>query len=43
MYFLQVSPDIPQFVQMIGPHPNTFKGKSGRIDELIGLISKKCR
>lgn len=39
----QVSPDIPQLVQMIGPHPNTFKGTSPRVDELIEEISKKVR
>lgn len=42
-FLFQVSPDIPQFVQMIGPNPSTFKGASGRIDELIAVISKKCR
>jgi len=41
--FVTVSPDIPQLVQMIGPHPNTFKNTSARCDELIELISKKVR
>jgi len=41
--FVTVSPDIPQLVQMIGPHPNTFKGTSARVDELIEQISKKVR
>lgn len=41
--FILVSPDIPQFVQMIGPHPKDFRGKSTRIDELIDQISKKVR
>lgn len=39
----QVSADIPQLVQMIGPHPKTFKGSSERCDELIDAISKKVR
>lgn len=39
----QVSPDIPQLVQMIGPHPSTFKGTSPRVDEIIAEISKKVR
>lgn len=43
MFVRQVSPDIPQLVQMIGPHPSTFKGTSDRIDELIAQISKKVR
>jgi hypothetical protein len=41
--FIFVSPDIPQLVQMIGPNPKEFKGKSDRIDELIEVISKKVR
>ncbi|XP_058063666.1 uncharacterized protein LOC131213610 [Anopheles bellator] len=41
--FVQVSPDVPQFVQMIGPHPKNFKGKSERVDTLIEQISKKVR
>nr|XP_040237342.2 uncharacterized protein LOC120958536 [Anopheles coluzzii] len=41
--FVQVSPDVPQFVQMIGPHPKNFKGKSERVDALIEQISKKIR
>lgn len=43
IFNFQVSPDIPQLVQMIGPHPKTFKGTSSRIDELIDQISKKVR
>lgn len=41
--FVNVSPDVPQFIQMIGPHPNTFKGTSQRIDELIDQISVKVK
>lgn len=41
--FVFVSPDIPQLVQMIGPNPKDFKGKSARIDEMIDIISKKVR
>ncbi|XP_062700707.1 uncharacterized protein LOC109401916 [Aedes albopictus] len=41
--FVMVSPDVPQFIQMIGPHPKTMRGKSERINELIDLISKKVR
>ncbi|XP_055618229.1 uncharacterized protein LOC129763316 [Toxorhynchites rutilus septentrionalis] len=41
--FVQVSPDVPQFIQMIGPHPKTLRGKSERINELIDQISKKVR
>lgn len=41
--FVNVSPDVPQFIQMIGPHPKTLRGKSDRINELIDLISKKVR
>lgn len=41
--FILVAADIPQLVQMIGPHPKNFKGKSNRIDEVIDLISKKVR
>lgn len=39
----QVSADIPQLVQMIGPHPKSFKGSSSRCDELIDQISQKVR
>lgn len=39
----QVSADIPQLVQMIGPHPKSFKGSSTRCDELIDQISRKVR
>lgn len=43
-FFLnQVSIDIPQLVQMIGPDPKTLKGVSGRVDELIDQIAKKLR
>lgn len=41
--FVMVSPDVPQFIQMIGPHPKTLRGKSERINELIDQISKKVR
>lgn len=41
--FVNVSPDVPQFIQMIGPHPKTLRGKSDRINELIDQISKKVR
>lgn len=41
--FVFVSPDIPQLVQMIGPNPKDFRGKSTRIDELIDIIGKKVR
>ncbi|XP_059475230.1 uncharacterized protein LOC132196525 isoform X2 [Neocloeon triangulifer] len=35
--------DVPQLVQMIGPEPNTFKGTSERVDNLISEINKKLR
>ncbi|XP_058444797.1 uncharacterized protein LOC131426236 [Malaya genurostris] len=41
--FTLVSPDVPQFIQMIGPHPKTLRGRSERINELIDQISKKVR
>ncbi|XP_055299978.1 uncharacterized protein LOC129567289 isoform X2 [Sitodiplosis mosellana] len=41
--FVTVSADIPQLVQMIGPHPKSFKGNSNRCDELIDQISQKVR
>lgn len=41
--FVTVSADIPQLVQMIGPHPKSFKGASDRCDELIEQISQKVR
>jgi len=41
--FVYVSADIPQFVQMIGPNPKDFRGKSDRCDALIDIISKKVR
>ncbi|XP_031617589.1 uncharacterized protein LOC116337292 isoform X2 [Contarinia nasturtii] len=41
--FVTVSADIPQLVQMIGPHPKSFKGSSNRCDELIDQISQKVR
>ncbi|KAL5284576.1 DESI1 family protein [Megaselia abdita] len=39
--FMQVSNDVPQFIQMIGPHPKIFANTSSRVDELINIISKK--
>jgi len=41
--FVMVSADIPQLVQMIGPHPKSFKGQSSRCDELIDQISQRVR
>ncbi|XP_039289858.1 uncharacterized protein LOC111051004 isoform X15 [Nilaparvata lugens] len=42
--FCQISSqDVPQLIQMIGPNPSTFKGKSERIDNCIAEISKKLR
>lgn len=41
--FTMVSPDVPQFIQMIGPHPKTMRGKSERVNDLIDQISKKVR
>ncbi|CAG9802562.1 unnamed protein product [Chironomus riparius] len=41
--FVYVSADIPQFVQMIGPNPKDFRGKSDRCDQLIDIIVKKVR
>jgi len=41
--FITVSPDIPQLVAMIGPHPKDFRGKSARIDALIDIVCKKVR
>lgn len=41
--FVFVSADIPQFIQMIGPNPKDFKGKSDRCDQLIDVIVKKIR
>ncbi|KAF5295186.1 hypothetical protein FQR65_LT10574 [Abscondita terminalis] len=42
--FTQISgQDVPQLIQMIGPHPSTFKGTSGRIDEQIDMICAKLR
>ncbi|XP_014272378.1 uncharacterized protein [Halyomorpha halys] len=35
--------DVPQLIQMIGPHPSKFKGQSQRIDELIQQISNRLR
>lgn len=37
----QVSPDVAMIIQMIGPHPKQFAGKSERVDELIKTISRK--
>ncbi|TMW51096.1 hypothetical protein DOY81_003827 [Sarcophaga bullata] len=39
--FLEVSPDVAAIIQMIGPHPKQFAGKSERVDELINIISRK--
>nr|NP_001303445.1 uncharacterized protein Dmel_CG6972, isoform B [Drosophila melanogaster]ALI30630.1 uncharacterized protein Dmel_CG6972, isoform B [Drosophila melanogaster] len=40
--FLEVvSQDVPMIIQMIGPHPKQFAGKSERVDELIKIISRK--
>ncbi|XP_055373997.1 uncharacterized protein LOC129607214 isoform X2 [Condylostylus longicornis] len=39
--FVMTSPDVGQFVQMIGPHPVIFKGSSKRVDELVTEITKK--
>ncbi|KAL7728229.1 hypothetical protein ACLKA6_005642 [Drosophila palustris] len=39
--FLEVSPDVQMIIQMIGPHPKQFAGKSERVDELIKIISRK--
>lgn len=39
--FLEVSPDVAAIIQMIGPHPKQFAGKSERVDDLINVISRK--
>ncbi|XP_005187967.1 uncharacterized protein LOC101890208 [Musca domestica] len=39
--FLEVSPDVAAIIQMIGPHPKQFSGKSERVDDLIKIISRK--
>lgn len=39
--FLDVSNDVAQFIQMIGPHPKMFAGMSERVDELIKTVSRK--
>ncbi|EEB16607.1 conserved hypothetical protein [Pediculus humanus corporis] len=42
--FCQISgQEVTQLIQMIGPDPKKFKGKSQRIDEQIGIISTKLR
>ncbi|XP_054282573.1 uncharacterized protein LOC128999867 isoform X5 [Macrosteles quadrilineatus] len=42
--FCQISSqDVPQLIQMIGPHPSKFNGMSQRVDEQIALITKKLR
>lgn len=42
--FTQISgQEVPQLIQMIGPHPNTFKGVSERVDEQIQLVCAKLR
>nr|BAN20730.1 conserved hypothetical protein [Riptortus pedestris] len=44
LQFCQVSgQDVPQLIQMIGPHPSKFKGQSERNDQLIQEISKRIR
>lgn len=40
-FLLQVSGDVGAIIQMIGPHPKKFSGKSGRCDELINAINRK--
>jgi len=40
--FLEVAPDIGPIIQMFGPHPKMFSGKSERVDELIKQISRKA-
>uniref|UniRef100_A0A1A9WJB7 Uncharacterized protein n=1 Tax=Glossina brevipalpis TaxID=37001 RepID=A0A1A9WJB7_9MUSC len=40
--FLEVSPDVAAIIQMIGPHPKQFAGKSERCDDLIKAISRKA-
>jgi len=39
--FLEVSQDVAAIIQMIGPHPKKFAGTSGRVDELVNVISRK--
>ncbi|KAF5285885.1 hypothetical protein FQA39_LY04346 [Lamprigera yunnana] len=42
--FTQISgQDVPQLIQMIGPHPSTFKGTSARVDEQINAVCSKLR
>jgi len=42
--FCLIAPsEVPQLVQMIGPDPKTFNGKSSRIDEQIKIIASKMR
>ncbi|BET02730.1 DUF862 [Nesidiocoris tenuis] len=42
--FCQISAqDVPQLIQMIGPHPSAFKGVSQRNDELIAEITRRLR
>lgn len=42
--FTQISgQEVPQLIQMIGPHPSTFKGTSQRVDEQIELVCLKLR
>ncbi|XP_075231872.1 uncharacterized protein LOC142330480 isoform X10 [Lycorma delicatula] len=42
--FCQISSqDVPQLIQMIGPEPANFKGRSERVDNYITEISKKLR
>lgn len=37
----KVSSDVAAIIQMIGPHPKQFSGKSERVDDLIKIISRK--
>ncbi|XP_037950781.1 uncharacterized protein LOC119681610 [Teleopsis dalmanni] len=39
--FLEVSADVAAIIQMIGPHPKQFTGKSDRINELLNVICRK--
>lgn len=39
--FMEVSNDVPSFIQMIGPHPKMFAGMSERVDELLRTVSRK--
>ncbi|XP_055848499.1 uncharacterized protein LOC129913717 [Episyrphus balteatus] len=39
--FMEVSNDVGQFIQMIGPHPKMFAGMSERVDELVNFVTSK--